>query len=302
MTAPPDATPHDTREAEGLAEPWRWSARRGYHPELGCLRVWQHSSLGTWFWQLNLQGAEHGPFATEDEAKADAQVRHEAGLGLPEAHAYPPARYAITHLTQPVAPLDAWPTGSARMASDGGWCWWPDVERLLADRDRLVALVQRERDDSHALMTVLGTRTRHRDEMKAQRDAALSDLARLREEAERRVRAAYLAGFNVSGEGWNGEYPFQDYNRDPEADPDWLKTRDSTLARLVAHDRREAALTELARLGQEWDAAPPTPETEGGAQMPRPAPQAPADDHLAPAPPETAPHNQQPSTGDRETP
>ena len=38
--------------------------------------------------------------------------------------------------------------------------------------------------------------------------------------------AAYLAGFNASGEGWNGEYPFSDKSKSPEDDPDWIATRD----------------------------------------------------------------------------
>lgn len=46
------------------------------------------------------------------------------------------------------------------------------------------------------------------------------------------MRAAYLAGFNASGEGWNGEYPFQDKGRSPEADADWIAARDRILAAL----------------------------------------------------------------------
>ena len=38
--------------------------------------------------------------------------------------------------------------------------------------------------------------------------------------------AAYLAGFNASGEGWNGEYPFSDKSKSPEDDPDWIAARD----------------------------------------------------------------------------
>ncbi len=46
------------------------------------------------------------------------------------------------------------------------------------------------------------------------------------------VKAAYLAGFNASAEGWNGEYPFQDNNASPSTDADWLKQRDADLAAL----------------------------------------------------------------------
>lgn len=44
--------------------------------------------------------------------------------------------------------------------------------------------------------------------------------------------AAYLAGFMASGEGWNGEWPFQDSATAPESDSDWLAVRDADLAAL----------------------------------------------------------------------
>ena len=44
-----------------------------------------------------------------------------------------------------------------------------------------------------------------------------------------RLRAAYLAGFKVSGEGCNGEYPYGDKNQNPEADAHWCKERDDDL-------------------------------------------------------------------------
>ena len=47
------------------------------------------------------------------------------------------------------------------------------------------------------------------------------------------VEASYLAGFNSSGEGYNGEYPFQDNSEDPEKDADWLAARSAALAALV---------------------------------------------------------------------
>ena len=43
-------------------------------------------------------------------------------------------------------------------------------------------------------------------------------------------KAGYKAGFLASGEGWNGEYPFQDCGRDPEDDGPWLQKRDAALA------------------------------------------------------------------------
>jgi hypothetical protein len=44
------------------------------------------------------------------------------------------------------------------------------------------------------------------------------------------LEAAYLAGFNASGEGYNGEYPFQDHNAHPEQDAGWVRGRDNKLS------------------------------------------------------------------------
>lgn len=38
--------------------------------------------------------------------------------------------------------------------------------------------------------------------------------------------AAYLAGFNASGQGWNAEYPFQDNDTNPEQNAGWVQKRD----------------------------------------------------------------------------
>ena len=42
--------------------------------------------------------------------------------------------------------------------------------------------------------------------------------------------AGYLAGFNASGEGWNGEYPFSDKGKSPDANDHWLDERDADRA------------------------------------------------------------------------
>lgn len=50
--------------------------------------------------------------------------------------------------------------------------------------------------------------------------------ARIAELAYQRGREdGYLLGFNASGEGWNGEYPFGDRNQKPEEDLYWLEQR-----------------------------------------------------------------------------
>jgi len=44
---------------------------------------------------------------------------------------------------------------------------------------------------------------------------------------------AYLAGFMASGEGWNGEFPFDDQNKNPEDDENWLINRDKNIEKLT---------------------------------------------------------------------
>jgi hypothetical protein len=36
--------------------------------------------------------------------------------------------------------------------------------------------------------------------------------------AKKLLKQAYIAGFNVSGEGWNGEYPYGDRGTNPAKD------------------------------------------------------------------------------------
>jgi hypothetical protein len=48
------------------------------------------------------------------------------------------------------------------------------------------------------------------------------------------LEAAYLAGFNASGEGYNGECPFEYKNKNPEHDAVWCKDRDNALQEALA--------------------------------------------------------------------
>jgi hypothetical protein len=48
------------------------------------------------------------------------------------------------------------------------------------------------------------------------------------------LKAVYLAGFMASGEGWNGEYPFEDFDRNPEDEPNWCERRDIDLKELAS--------------------------------------------------------------------
>ena len=51
--------------------------------------------------------------------------------------------------------------------------------------------------------------------------------------------AAYLAGWNASGEGYNAEYPFGDHARNPEEDAAWIKDRDNALREALAQPQQE---------------------------------------------------------------
>ncbi len=48
------------------------------------------------------------------------------------------------------------------------------------------------------------------------------------------LEAAYLAGFNASGEGYNGEYPFGDKMQDPAENRVWKKDRDNYVSQAIA--------------------------------------------------------------------
>lgn len=51
---------------------------------------------------------------------------------------------------------------------------------------------------------------------------------------EKELQAAYLAGFNASAEGYNGEYPYADNSAWPEADSAWRRQRDHNLKEIVS--------------------------------------------------------------------
>jgi hypothetical protein len=61
------------------------------------------------------------------------------------------------------------------------------------------------------------------------RPDATAALARaLKAERVKALEEAYLAGFKASGEGWNGEFPFE--GEDPEKDAHWVERRDRFIA------------------------------------------------------------------------
>jgi hypothetical protein len=62
--------------------------------------------------------------------------------------------------------------------------------------------------------------------------AAEARIAKLEAEGEKVAKAAFLAGFNISGEGWNGEYPFGDKCKSPETDASFLDERAAAIRAL----------------------------------------------------------------------
>jgi len=62
--------------------------------------------------------------------------------------------------------------------------------------------------------------------------AELRRLHAINAELVEALEKAYLAGFNDSGEGYNGEYPFQDHGASPEKDSSWLERRDIAIQKI----------------------------------------------------------------------
>lgn len=56
------------------------------------------------------------------------------------------------------------------------------------------------------------------------------------EELKDLLNEAYLKGFSASGEGYNGEYPFDQYGDSPEDDKEWQEKRDECIADLLHRD------------------------------------------------------------------
>lgn len=47
---------------------------------------------------------------------------------------------------------------------------------------------------------------------------------------------AFIEGFNSTGEGWNGEYPFADKGKDPRKDPDVIDNFEQWFAGSKKHE------------------------------------------------------------------
>jgi hypothetical protein len=76
----------------------------------------------------------------------------------------------------------------------------------------------------------------------------------IKEKLELALEAAYLAGFNASGEGYNGEYPFSDIVYKPQDDADWVQNRDAALREALASEAIEQP-AEPVTWGVDWGKA-----------------------------------------------
>ena len=59
------------------------------------------------------------------------------------------------------------------------------------------------------------------------------------EELHNLLNKAYLMGFNNTCEGYNGEYPFDDKEINPEDDKGWVERRDANVNELVRTNKEE---------------------------------------------------------------
>jgi hypothetical protein len=72
---------------------------------------------------------------------------------------------------------------------------------------------------------------------------------------DKALEAAYLAGFNASGEGYNGEYPFGDHVQDPEEDAVWCKDRDDELTAIKQARALDKKAENARELGLDYEPA-----------------------------------------------
>jgi len=70
------------------------------------------------------------------------------------------------------------------------------------------------------------------------------------------LEAAYLAGFNASGEGYNGEFPFQDGSCSPEDDPQWCQKRDDALRTAIEQAEKQEPVAWMFEKPTFWNRTP----------------------------------------------
>ena len=80
---------------------------------------------------------------------------------------------------------------------------------------------------------------------------------------EKELQAAYLAGFNASAEGYNGEYPYADNSAWPEADSAWVAQRDRNIKKIVS----EALTPQLYKLEKNVPMPERHIEKKGGMRL-----------------------------------
>jgi hypothetical protein len=73
------------------------------------------------------------------------------------------------------------------------------------------------------------------------------------EAMKKALEAAYLAGFNASGEGYNAEYPFSDRGEPPAENRGWVKDRDDYVSQAIANAEQDEP---VAWRGYNWGHSP----------------------------------------------
>lgn len=104
-----------------------------------------------------------------------------------------------------------------------------------AERDRLKQTLALSEDHNADLRKEREREAGNADFFQKRAEAAEARVAALMEERERAREAAYLIGFQESGEGYNGEWPFE--GLDPEADAHWVERRRAALAQPSAGEQ-----------------------------------------------------------------
>jgi len=78
------------------------------------------------------------------------------------------------------------------------------------------------------------------------------------------LEAAYLAGFNDSAEGYNGEYPFRDHGATPTKDRHWIDRRDEYIRKALAEQpAQQPVFSFKMQLKPGWGSQYPYPAVIG---------------------------------------
>lgn len=70
------------------------------------------------------------------------------------------------------------------------------------------------------------------------------------------LQQAFLAGFSISGEGYNAEYPFQDSAAPVEQDLSWIQQRDYCVQKIISNLSLERMAENARELGLDYGVDP----------------------------------------------